>query len=195
MVWIHGGFLQFGSGHQPGLRPTGKLAKSTNAVFVSINYRLHAFGFLSLDLLLNNNTNSTNFGIMDVVMALKWIQANIHLFGGDANRVHLFGPDAGGTIILALNTNPEAKQLFNSSWVIDPALYFNRTNYEASKHNEKNFLRHSGCDSVECLRSLPPQKVLENFLGKNDPSFRINDQNDLPILGIMTEQFITIDGK
>jgi carboxylesterase type B len=206
MVWIHGGFLQFGSGHQPGLRPSGKLAKNTDTVYVSLNYRLYAFGFMALDLLVNDNinrtsnntindyNNSTNYGIMDVILALQWIQMNINAFGGDPKKVTLFGADSGAAIILAIITNPDLRPLFSSSWLINPALYLNHSFSELSKHNRKNFLKHSECDSLECLKSLTSYQVVEAFLGKNDPSFRINDQNDLPILGIMSEQLITIDG-
>ena len=204
MVWIHGGFLQFGSGHQPGLRPNGKLAKTTNTVYVSLNYRLYAFGFMPLDLLTNSTNNSTedrvrsdstNFGLMDIIEALNWIQANIRSFGGDPRKVTLFGADSGAALILAIITNNDLKNLHSSSWLINPALYLNHTFTDVSTHNRKNFLKHSGCKTVKCLRSLTSAQVIEYFLGKNDPSFRINDQNDLPILGIMSEQLIIIDGN
>jgi carboxylesterase type B len=207
MVWIHGGFLQFGSGHQPGLRPSGKLAKMTDKVYVSLNYRLYAFGFMPLDLLVNdtnngtddnpspNDTNSTNFGLMDVVLALHWIQDNIRSFGGDSRKVTLFGADSGAALILAIISNKNLKHLYSNSWLINPALYLNHTFAEVSTHNKKNFLKHSGCKTLDCLRSLSSTQVVDYFLGKNDPSFRINDQNDLPILGIMSEQLIIIDGN
>ncbi|GIX78530.1 hypothetical protein CEXT_720551 [Caerostris extrusa] len=51
MVWIHGGFLQFGNGNEPGISPTAKLAKKMNMVFVSMNYRLYTLGFMALDIL------------------------------------------------------------------------------------------------------------------------------------------------
>ncbi|XP_054152453.1 acetylcholinesterase-like [Oppia nitens] len=215
MVWIHGGFLQFGSGHQPGLRPNGKLAKSQNTVYVSLNFRLYAFGFMPLDVLINNNNNdtknnsikivnkankdnrynnnSTNYGLMDIIIALQWIQNNIHIFGGDPHKVTLFGADSGAALILAITSNPDMRHLYSSSWLINPALYLNHSFADASKHNRKNFLKYSGCDSRQCLLGLTSNQVIEHFLGKNDPSFRINDQNDLPILGIMSEQLITID--
>jgi para-nitrobenzyl esterase len=195
MVWIHGGFLQFGSGHQPGLKPNGKLAKNTNTVYVSLNYRLHVFGFLALDFLTNNTMHSTNFGIMDVTLALQWIQINIKSFGGDPRKVTLFGPDSGSAIILSIISNPNMRSLFHSSWLIDPAVYFNKSIWSASRDNNKHFLSRTNCTNIDCLRSLPPSRVISSFLGKNDPSFRINDQNDLPILGILSEQLITIDSK
>jgi carboxylesterase type B len=195
MVWIHGGFLQFGSGHQPGLKPNGRLAKKTNTVYVSLNYRLHAFGFLALDLLMNNTKSSTNFGLMDVILALQWIEMNIKSFGGDNKKLTLFGADSGAALILAIITNPDMRSLFHSSWLIDPAVYFDKSIPNASKDNKKNFLTRTNCKTIDCLRSLSPIQVVHSFLGKNDPSFRIIDQNDLPVLGIMNEQLITIDSK
>ncbi|XP_054152452.1 para-nitrobenzyl esterase-like [Oppia nitens] len=195
MVWIHGGFLQFGSGHQPGLKPNGKLAKKTNTIYLSLNYRLHAFGFLGLDLLANNTKESTNFGLMDVILALQWIQLNIRSFGGNHNKVTLFGADSGAALILALMTNPIYRSLYYSVWLIDPAVYFDRSIAMSSKEYRKNFLKRTNCRTVDCLRSLSAQHIIRAFIGKNDPSFRIIDQNDLPILGFFAEQLITIDNS
>ncbi|RWS15414.1 acetylcholinesterase-like protein [Dinothrombium tinctorium] len=197
MVWIHGGFLQFGSGHQPGLRPSGRLTKKLNTVFVSFNYRLHALGFLALDLLANSGANSSfgNYGLWDQMIALEWVQKNIRSFGGDPKKVTVFGPDAGSASILALMTNPDAKKLFRSSWLIGPALYMNQSFETVSHHNHNHFLVNSGCNDAKCLRTLSAKNVTQSFLGRDDPSFRINDQNDLPIQGIFTEQLIVVDDE
>jgi len=206
MVWIHGGFLQWGSGHHPGLRPSGKLSAQTNTVYVSLNYRLHAFGFMSLDLLQNQTTNtsssdkveafnSPNYGLQDVLVALQWVQRNIKYFGGDPTKVTLFGTDGGAALILAIMTSPTNKNLFNSVWITDAAVYFNRTNQDAIRYNNKNFLKRTQCLDLQCLRLLSSRQIIEHFLGKNDPSFRINDQNDLPILGILSQQLVVVDGK
>lgn len=197
MVWIHGGFLQFGHGHQPGLRPSAKLAKSMDMVFVSFNYRLHALGFLALDQLANSGANSSfgNYGLWDMTVALSWVQQNIKAFGGDAKKVTVFGPDGAGASLLALASNQDASKLFRSAWLMGPALYFNRSFEESSQRNHELFLQRSGCDTAQCLRSLSPRSVVQLFLGKDDPSFRINDQNDLPIQGIFPEQLIVVDGK
>lgn len=199
MVWIHGGFLQFGHGHQPGLRPSGRLAKNMDMVFVSFNYRLHAMGFLALDQLANSGANSSfgNYGLWDQSVALQWVQQNIKAFGGDPRKVTVFGPDGGSASILALSSNPDGSQqkLFRSAWLLGPALFFNHTFDETSHRNHNLFLQRSGCDSAECLRSLSPRSVVQLFLGKDDPSFRINDQNDLPIQGIFPEQLIVLDGE
>lgn len=197
MVWVHGGFFQFGSGHEPGLRPSGKLSRKTNMLFISFNYRLHAMGFLALDLLANSGANSSfgNYGLWDQVIVLEWIQANIHVFGGDPRKVTLFGSDAGAASILTLMTNPDTKQLFRSAWLIGPSMFFNRTFSDAAHFNRNKFLQDTNCSDVACLRSLSATAATMHFFAADDPSFRINDQNDLPIHGILAEQLIVVDGK
>lgn len=164
-----------------------------NIVFVSFNYRLHALGFLALEL--SNTSSFSNVGLWDQIVALQWIAENIKSFGGDPAKVTLFGSDSGATSILALMTTNEVDNLFRSAWLVGPALYFNQTFLEASRENGRNFLERSGCHDVGCLRTATAKEITQHFLGKNDPSFRINDQNDLPIQGIFTEQLIVVDGK
>lgn len=89
MVWIHGGSLQFLNGNWPTYSPTTKLANKTNVVYVSMNYRLHAFGFMALDILSKQSPHnaSGNYGFMDQQLALQWVQKNIRNFGGNPNMV------------------------------------------------------------------------------------------------------------
>ncbi|XP_076334503.1 para-nitrobenzyl esterase-like isoform X1 [Tachypleus tridentatus] len=196
MVWIHGGFLQFGSGHQPGLSPSGKLAQKLNVVFVSFNYRIFAMGYLALDIFTETNSSNSktggNFGLSDQIAALKWIHKNIKNFGGDPNKITVFGGDAGGASILAMMTSPVSRQLFQKAWLTGPALIFRRTFPEANRHNEAFFLRRSNCSDQNCLRKLSDKNVINYYLGKDDPSFRIRDQNDLPIQGIYPEQLVVV---
>jgi len=197
MVYFHGGFLHYGSGHMNSLRPNGKLSRDSNFVFVSFNYRLQALGFLALDLLANSGANSSfgNYGIWDSMIVLEWIQRNIHSFGGDPRKVTLFGSDGGSSIIMALMTNPDSRSLFRSVWLTDPALYFNRSFSESSNYNQNNFLSRSGCNEIDCLMKLSSEEVLKAFIGDDDPSNVIKDQNDLPIQGMFNKQLIVVDGK
>ena len=92
MFWIHGGFLLTGNGNMQdlGYAPTTKLAHDTNTVYVSINYRLHALGFMALDCLRQNSPHNTsgNYGFMDMIAGLQWVQRNIRNFGGDPDQVN-----------------------------------------------------------------------------------------------------------
>ncbi|XP_042899934.1 para-nitrobenzyl esterase-like isoform X2 [Parasteatoda tepidariorum] len=196
MVWIHGGFLQFGNGNQAGLSPSAKLAKKMNMVFVSMNYRLYTLGFMALELLSDNilTDSKGNYGLWDQLCALQWIKDNIRNFGGDPRKVTLFGPDAGAASIMALISSPKAQGLFRSAWLVGPTMVFNRTFEEVTQHNKGLFLQRSNCEDARCLRKSAAQDIITAHLGKDDASFRIRDQNDLPIQGIFPEQLIVMDG-
>lgn len=88
LVWIHGGFLHWGSGHDPGICPSGRVAKRLNSVFVSFNYRLGPLGFMALDILSTNPQDARgNYGLWDQIVALEWVKHNIRAFGGDPEKV------------------------------------------------------------------------------------------------------------
>ena len=109
MVWIHGGGLTLGWGHQRGYDGT-HLAQQ-GVVVVSINYRLGALGFLAHPLLTAEAGVSGNYGLKDQIAALQWVQRNIEAFGGDPGNVTIFGESAGGTSVHALIASPQTKGL------------------------------------------------------------------------------------
>jgi para-nitrobenzyl esterase len=112
MVWIHPGGYQTGSGSAPGY--DGEALAKKGVVLVTINYRLGVFGFFSHPELTQESENhaSGNYGLMDQVAALEWIQKNIAAFGGDPRRVTVFGDSAGSASIANLMGSPRAKGLF-----------------------------------------------------------------------------------
>ena len=115
MVWIHGGGLSLGWGHQK--RYDGKALAMKGVVLVSINYRLGPYGYLSLPELSAESPNgaSGNYGFLDQIAALKWVQENVAAFGGDPDRVTIFGESAGGTSVHMLCASPLAKGLFQAN--------------------------------------------------------------------------------
>ncbi|SPO04632.1 related to cholinesterase [Cephalotrichum gorgonifer] len=100
LVWIHGGGYDLGSKQRfpsPQFIPTGLLSKGNKGpegmIYVAMNYRLGAFGWLSgLEV---ERDGDLNAGLLDQRLALEWIQQYIHLFGGDKNRVTVMGESAG----------------------------------------------------------------------------------------------------
>lgn len=116
MVWIHGGGNLIGNAGSP-MYDGARLAGSQNVVVVSINYRLGPFGWFSLPALRAEASNlleaSGNFGTLDQIRALEWIQTNIEEFGGDPENVTIFGASAGGTDVLALLVIDAARGLFH----------------------------------------------------------------------------------
>ena len=109
MVWIHGGGFVVGSKDAPVSDGT-EFARS-GAVCVAINYRMGIDGFLPIPGV------PTNLGLRDMIAALKWVQANIGSFGGDAGNVTVFGESAGAMAIADLVTSPLAQGLFKRAIV------------------------------------------------------------------------------
>ncbi|WP_019028831.1 carboxylesterase/lipase family protein [Colwellia piezophila] len=113
MVWIHGGGFTIGSGSLP-IYEGSHLAKATNCLVVTLNYRLGALGFLRLKDISNQEIAATgNEGLEDQILALRWLQENIHNYGGDKNNITLFGESAGAMSIACLLAMPKAKGLFH----------------------------------------------------------------------------------
>ncbi|MGH7695889.1 MAG: carboxylesterase family protein, partial [Gemmatimonadaceae bacterium] len=113
MVWIHGGSNQHGEGHSAWY--DGVALAKRGVVVVTINYRLGVFGFLAHPAFTaeSHDHSSGNYGLLDQIEALRWVQRNIAAFGGDTSRVTVFGESAGSIDIMHLMTAPAAKGLFH----------------------------------------------------------------------------------
>ena len=115
MVWIHGGGFTGGSGSSP--QNFGKEFAKQGVVLVTINYRLGRLGFFAHPALSKEFPNEPkgNYGYMDQIAALKWVQNNIAAFGGNPNNVTIFGFSAGGVSVHSLLTIPAAQGLFHKA--------------------------------------------------------------------------------
>ncbi len=107
IVWVHGGSNITGYTADP-VYDGAQLARTADAVVVSVNYRLGIFGFLELAALKTGQTDddSGNFALMDIVKSLEFVQKNISAFGGDPQRVTLMGQSAGAVNVYALLASP-----------------------------------------------------------------------------------------
>ncbi|WP_084223250.1 carboxylesterase/lipase family protein [Mycolicibacterium holsaticum] len=115
MVWIHGGAFIFGSGAAP--LYDGSTFARDDVVLVTVNYRLHALGFMFLDELFPRLGPTANLGLHDQIAALRWVRANIGSFGGDPDNVTIFGESMGGASVCALLGMPDAINLFKRAIV------------------------------------------------------------------------------
>ncbi len=114
LFWIHGGGYTHGTAAEP-LYDGGPLATRGNAVIVTINYRLGAFGFLHLDDDLPGQDLRANCGKLDMIAALEWTRDNIAAFGGDPGNVTIFGESAGAAAVGSLLAMPGANGLFHKA--------------------------------------------------------------------------------
>ena len=115
MFWIHGGGFTAGATAEQLYH--GEHLAQKGVVVVTVGYRLGVFGFLAHPgLSAENDTHvSGNYGLLDMIAGLKWVQKNISAFGGDPGRVTIFGESAGGAAVSILCASPLAKGLFQGA--------------------------------------------------------------------------------
>lgn len=109
LVWIHGGAMLGGSGNGENGHA---FSDNDSIVTITINYRLGVFGFLYLGDIGTAYQSSGNNGLLDCIMALKWVKENIRSFGGDPSKVTVMGESAGAKLTSALAVTPAAKGLY-----------------------------------------------------------------------------------
>ncbi|HWR12487.1 MAG TPA: carboxylesterase family protein [Rectinemataceae bacterium] len=116
-VWIHGGANTSGSSDGSRNYRGHALASSANLVFVSVNYRLDVLGWFAHPALHTGDpeTDSGNFGTLDLIAALGWVRDNIAAFGGDPGNVTIAGESAGALNVFTLLMAPKAKGLFHKA--------------------------------------------------------------------------------
>ena len=115
MFWIHGG------GNTSGLKDLynfSKFVKKHNVIVITINYRLGPLGWFthpSIQNFQDGLDKTSNFGTLDIISALEWVNKNINLFGGNVNNVTIFGESAGAHNVLSLLVSKKAKGLFHKA--------------------------------------------------------------------------------
>ena len=115
MFWIHGG------GNTSGLKDLydfSKMVSKHDVIVVAINYRLGPMGWFThpaIQQLQEGDNKTSNFGTLDIIHALKWVNKNIDKFGGNPNNVTIFGESAGGHNVLSLLVSKKAKGLFHKA--------------------------------------------------------------------------------
>lgn len=179
MVWLHGGGFVNG-GSSPAVYDGAAFARR-GVVLVSLNYRLGRFGFFAhpaLSAEAGDNDLVGNYGYMDQLAALQWVQRNIRAFGGDPANVTLFGESAGGASALALMTTPLAKGLFQKMIVESGGgrgpllpmreLRTDRPGLPSAEAVGTAFAKNAGIDGDDAaalaqLRALPASRVVDGL--------------------------------
>jgi para-nitrobenzyl esterase len=190
MFWVHGGGNTTGT---KDIYDFGPMVKRHNVLVVTINYRLGPFGWFSHPAIQDVQSGidkTSNFGTLDIIHALKWVQENIIFFGGDPNNVTIFGESAGGHNVLSLLVANQAKGLFHQA--ISQSGYTTSTDYNDAyiANNEDSLFTHTSDYIVSKLikneKEIPITKV--NSLLKQlsaDDVFKeyINKSNlEIPLL-------------
>ncbi len=133
MVYIHGGNYQRGSGSEP--RYVGNSLVRDGVMLVTINYRIGALGRFAHPALsrLQADEPLGNYGILDQIAALEWVQRNIEAFGGDPGNVTIFGHSAGGVSVNVLMVSPLAKGLFHRAIAQGSGIALDKTRHMTKK--------------------------------------------------------------
>ncbi len=137
-VWFHGGGWTTGSSYQQDLYDGINLVELGDVVFVSVNHRLNALGFLDLSAYGEEYKDSANVGVMDMVAALEWVRDNAAAFGGDPNNVTIAGQSGGGSKVTTLMGLPSAQGLFHKAVAMSGgSAQVTRTHEQAQAQTEK----------------------------------------------------------
>lgn len=162
VFWIHGGALQYGSGQE---YDGSAWVREQNVVFVSINYRLLALGYLAHPALSAENTRgvSGNYGLLDQMAALAWVKANIANFGGNPNRILVYGESAGGNSTINLLLSPLAPA-FNAAAIQSGAYARTYQTLANAQTTGQSFAAGLGCTTQDAaciaqLRALPATTI------------------------------------
>jgi len=168
MVFFHGGGLSVGTGNSSTYAHTALPAEGV--VVVTVNSRLGPFGYFSHPGLAkeSEHESSGNYGTLDLIESLKWVQKNIAAFGGDKDNVTIFGESGGGSKVLSCMSSPLAKGLFHRAIIESgsrsstPGATTTRENAEAAGLRVAKHLEIADDDdAVKKLRELSWQDVLE----------------------------------
>ncbi len=179
MVWIHGGGFRDGTGAML-LHDGTELAKK-GVLLVTINYRLGVLGFFAHPELTKESDRgaSGNYGLMDAIAALEWVQRNIAHFGGDPAKVTIFGQSAGSMAVSCVQASPLAKGLFRAvigeSGASFGGLLAGGSLAQAEEAGVK-FAQRMGASSLAGLRAQPASKLITAGFGASP----INDGYVLP---------------
>lgn len=201
IVWIYGGGFTNGSAAMP-LYSGDRLARR-GAIVVTFNYRVGPLGFLAHPELTAESSrhSSGNYGLLDQIAALRWVQKNIAAFGGDPSRVTIAGQSAGAVSVSLLVASPLAKGLFaraiaQSGGLFEPVEVAPAYYLGTAEKTGEAYARSLNAKSLQDLRALPAGTLLGGSAGSvSHPiveptvlplppydAYVARRQNDVPIL-------------
>lgn len=161
IVWIHGGAFEVGGTSEPREEGCNFIRENPDVILVSIEYRLGIFGFLHLSHLPDgaDYPDAQNLGIMDQMMALKWVHENIAGFGGDPNNVTIMGESAGAGSVTLLPLIAGSHQFFNKVIAESGSPAFTRSTEQAIACTNE-LMAELGCKTVADLQKLDVKKFV-----------------------------------
>lgn len=186
-VWIHGGALVGGYSHErmyDGVRMAGR----GGAIIVSINYRLGILGYLAHPELSKESPDgiSGNYGLLDQIAALQWVQRNIAAFGGDPGNVTIAGESAGALSVMYLMASPLARGLFHKAiaqsayMITTPELKQGRHGLPSAEAAGTQAMAALGARDLAGLRAMDAEALTQDAAGKGYGPWAAVDGKVLP---------------
>ena len=183
MVWIHGGAFEIGATAEPREEGTNFIQENQDVILVSVEYRLGVFGFFHLSHLPDGGDypDAQNLGLLDQVMALKWVHENIAAFGGDPDNVTIFGESAGGASVTLLPLIDGAQKYFRRVIAESGTPVFTRSTEESIACTNE-VMELLGCKTVADLQKVDVEKFLhEAGIALNLRTWAERDGRILPL--------------
>lgn len=159
MFWIHGGGYEAGSSQELPAYHGERLARR-GIVFVSVNHRLGAFGYLDLSGAGGDRyATSGNAGMLDLVLALEWVRGNIAAFGGDPGNVTIMGQSGGGAKVSNLMGMPSARGLFHKA-IVESGSLLKIASPEQSRRMAAAVMKRLEVSDVTKLHEVPSEALV-----------------------------------
>jgi para-nitrobenzyl esterase len=166
IVWTYGGGFTGGSGSEP--RYDGEALSKKGVIIVTYNYRLGAMGWFAHPDLAKESSHkvSGNYGMLDMLAALHWVQKNIAAFGGDPNKVTIDGESAGAIAVAAMVGSPEYKGLFLRAMAQSGAwMGLSMTKMRTRQQAEEAGAKAAGSNTIAQLRAMSLEELGQNLRG------------------------------
>ncbi len=165
LFFIHGGSLTGGQTWYS--EYNGESLAQKGVIVVNCAYRLNVFGYYANELLAEESPNGTtgNYGLLDQIAALRWVNENIAAFGGDPEKITIAGESAGASSVNALCVSPLAKGLFRyaiaeSSGITAKKPYHTFRTLEKALEMGRNIMDEFGAENLADLRAVPAEKLV-----------------------------------
>ena len=196
IVWIFGGGLTVGSSAMRNY--SGEHLAAKGAVYVNMSYRVGILGFLAHPELTAESPHnaSGNYGMLDQVAALKWVQENIAAFGGNPDNVTIMGQSGGGRSVASLQISPLAKGLFHRAISMSGVVDLYPKTRDVAEQEGLALQAALSANSIENLRQLPADLIhdvqgdhfsgliVDGFFFPESPGeiFAKGEQSDVPLI-------------
>ncbi len=162
LVYVHGGGFNSMCNHEGYLDGAGYAGRGV--ILAAVNYRVGVFGYLTDEEILKKYGRDGNFGLDDILVALKWVKTHIASFGGDPDRITVMGQSAGAISLQYLCLSQKAKGLFGQAILLSGAGLFPKMGRPKSCEDTRSYwkavMEKAGADSFDAFRKMDEKTIL-----------------------------------